>query len=123
MKRKMPGSNLKGKPVQGLEGAWHDRHGKRIRFQEKDLTYSGKFWEKKSGGLKKDLKQAMMTNIEKAGKEGELHLFVGQKGIALDDKEKLSAYRVLAQQMGYEISEYKYNKGADTVTAKIRKKE
>lgn len=67
---------------------------------------------------------AIKKNIITAALKGTIGLFVDINGISEDDKGRLSAYRVIADQIGYEIGKWKYNKksGTQSAIAPIRKK-
>ena len=116
--KKRPGGLFKGKPGEGLNGKWYDPFGKSIVFDHLDLDYSARFW---SRSRPKGLREVMIDNIITGEKEGSIGSFVSPDGILESDREKLSAYRVLAQQMGYEVGKFSFNKRAYTALASIRK--
>ena len=97
------------------------RGGKTI---SRDEAYSIMFWQQHQPD---GLKEAMIENIQNAIKLGEIGHFVAatktNKGFDIEqsDKEKLSAYRILAKEIGYEIGPYKVNERSGNVTAKIKK--
>jgi len=68
-------------------------------------------------------REAIIDNIISASETGLIGCFVNSGGITDYDKERLSAYRILAKQMGYEIGEYKFNPRSGNVTAPIRRQE
>ena len=116
--QKRPGGTLKGKPVEGLDGKWYDPFGNEIIFDSKDLEYSNRFW---SHSKPLGLKEVMIEDIITGEKSGSIGSFVSSDGILEDDREKLSAYKVLAQQIGYEVGQFSFNDGAYTALAPIRK--
>jgi len=119
-----PGGELKGVPVQGLDGQWYDIYGKKI---SKDKAFANLFWKKQEQKFKnekfvKQLKETMEENIETGYKNsGKLGSFVDPKGITQEDKEKLSAYRLLAEELGYQVGEYKFDSNSFIASAKIDK--
>ncbi len=89
-----------------------------IRRQD-DKEYARRYWIRQPPGMR----EVMERYIQKCASEGiPLRHFVGAEGIAEDDKEKLSAFRVLARQMGHEIGQYSFDKSSHVATAEIRKK-
>ena len=88
--------------------------------RDRDLKYAAMFWEK---GQPKGMLEAMSKNIQSASLEGKIHMFVNPKGISENEKMKMSAYRLLADAIGYEIGAYNFNKdGSHTATAPINKR-
>jgi hypothetical protein len=94
--------------------------------QTKDESYAEEFWQKQPAGLK----EAMEQNILAAIKAGIFSMFVApEEGKTFQDtesideesKRKLSAYRVLAKEIGYEIGPFTLNKNAHSVKATISK--
>lgn len=90
----------------------------------RDEAYSRMFWVDQPTTMRETMKQ----NVEIAFRNGLMAMFVtGQKtpegkiDIGQNDKEKLSAYRVLAKEMGYTIGSYEYKEKSGTVTATITK--
>ncbi|MEK6952751.1 MAG: hypothetical protein AABX29_07085 [Nanoarchaeota archaeon] len=111
-----PGGPLEGRPVSGIDGKWYDQFGREIKFDPKDIKYSDLFW---SRNQPRGIKEAMIDNIVSASEGGLFGCFVAANGITDYDKERLSAYRVLAKQMGYEIGEYKFNARSGNATVPI----
>jgi len=117
-----PGGKLQGKPIQGIDGQWYDKFGNKIPPQtergpkNKDEEYSQRFWDRDQPD---GLREVMIYNLESAVKRGTFSLFVDPKGITEKDKEKLSAYRLLAKETGFEIGEFVFSKETYTVTATI----
>ena len=122
--QKRPGTSLKGKPIVSLDGVtWYDPFGERILFNPTDLIYADKFWAELTSEKKENQKNIMAQNIIDAEKNGCLEMFVNPSGIVRDDKKRLSAYRVLAQQMGYQVGNFLFNPHLSKATAHLRKKE
>jgi hypothetical protein len=89
-----------------------------IRRQD-DKEYARRYWIRQPPGMR----EVMERNIKKsATEEGVIYHFVDPQGIKEDDKEKLSAFRILARQMGYDIGQYHFDKHAHVASAKVRKK-
>lgn len=134
--KKRPGGEMVGNPKKDSDGQWYNKLGEKI---SQDEAYSDLFWERqKKLGNKPELiekqKAAMAGIIKDCVKPGETvgkfsHAIeqVGgmtqelEKGIPESDKEKLSAYRVLAKELGYEIGLFQKNPENWTVTAEIKK--
>lgn len=109
-----PGGELQGKPIQGLDGQWYDKFGEAIG---KDEVYSEQFWDHQPEGMR----EAMIENIESAAQKGSFSIFAGHNGIEDHDKEKMSAYRFLAKELGYVVGPFYYNKSTYVVNATITK--
>lgn len=109
------GGELKGKPIQGPDGQWRDKFGEKISADE---AYASVFWEKQPKGKR----EVMMGSIRRAAEKGEISELIPPEGI-VDSyyKEKLSAYRLLAREMGYEIGKFIFKKQAGTAIAPIKK--
>src|SRR3989344_278502 len=117
---KRPGGVLEGKPVQGEDGKWHDRFGEKLlEDQSKDSDWTAKFWSHQPRGMEDTMKE----NLEKALEQGSITVLIGG-GKELDDfaKEKMSAYRQLARELGYEVGQFKLHKNSGTATMEIGKK-
>ncbi len=120
IQQKRPGGPLKGKPVEGLDERWYDPFGKPIKFEERDLIYAKRFW---SHNQPRGLREVMIENVLDSEKHGFLGCFVSSEGIDETNKEKLSAYRVLAQQMGYKLGKFIFNRPSFVAMAHITKSE
>src|SRR3989339_183899 len=126
---KRPGGPLVGKPVQGLDGQWYNQFGEKIEDtrrdqpRNKDADYAQRFWDK---GQPKGFREVMIGNLHNSIKEGEnegvFRCSVSPQGINDTDKEKLSAYRVLANELGYDMGPYQFNANSYIASAKIIKK-
>lgn len=129
---------MAGKSYKDDDDQWFNKYGEKIT---QDGAYSDMFWERqrqKYGSDQTELfekqKAAMAEIIKNSIKPGEsagqFHHAVEQvsgmtqeleKGIPDADKEKLSAYRILAKELGYEIGLFKKNPKSWTVSAEIKK--
>jgi len=99
-----------------------DARNKKI---ERDNEYSNKFWESQ-GEISDNVRENMKDIILDCVQRGEMAIFVGfEKNGKIDEKskQKLSAYRVLAIEIGYYIGDFVIHREAGTVIAKIYKKE
>jgi hypothetical protein len=118
-KPKFPGVKLQGRPALRDDGKWYDQFGELLpENAQRDLEYAARFWR---GNQPSGLRETMQTNIEHACLHGQLASAVSPHGMTEDDKQKLSAYRVLAGELGYLVGPYKFHKGSGTVTAPITK--
>lgn len=108
-----PGGELYGRPVQGLDGHWYDKYGTPI---SEDEEYSRRFWDK---GQPKEMRSTMIGILESSIQNGHFSSFVDPSGITEYDKEKLSAYRILARELGYTIGQFSFNKKSYIATAPI----
>ena len=118
---KRPGGPLQGRPSEGLDKKWRDKFGELLTPEKAwDMEYAARFWQHQPEGMR----EAMMSNIESAAKQNppQIGYFVDPSGITEKDKERLSAYRVLAEEMGYEVGQYVFNKQSHAALAPIHKK-
>jgi hypothetical protein len=83
---------------------------------DKDDVYAERFWEKHQY---KGLKESMMGNIRNTLDKGYFGYFASDQGIDEQDKERLSAYRKLAKEIGYEIGQFTYNPKTHEVIAPL----
>ncbi len=127
---KRPGGELQGRNVQGPNGTWVDKFNEPLGAKEStDMEYAAKFWNRQDKNLSPkyagQLRESMRGNIESAvnGKRGSIGSFVDPTGVTEEDKEKLSAYRVLAKEMGYEVGDYAFDKRSHVASAQISKKD
>lgn len=87
-------------------------------LRAEDEEYAKRYWTRQPKGMK----EVMEDYIRKSARErGLISHFVDPNKIAEDDKEKLSAFRLLAKQLGYEMGQYKFDKQTHTTTAEIKK--
>lgn len=123
--RKRPGGPIQGKPIQDFEGKWHNQSGEEIST---DAAYAQAYWnEQKIKGMPEknidQMRQSMRDTIEQQEEGGIVGIFVDKTGITDEFKRKLSAYREIAREMGYEIGEFRFNENSGNVTASIKKRE
>lgn len=120
--RKRPGGPLFQKPHQKDDGGWVHM-GEEISEQKaKDISYSMDFWRGKNDPkFERDLREAMIGSLKTAFENQRLSIFVSPEGITERDKEKISAYRVLAEEVGYKIGKFSFNKDAHVASGPIEK--
>jgi hypothetical protein len=113
-----PGGALVQRPVQGPDGNWY-MDGRRISEEDaRDYEYATRFWKR---GQPETMRQNMTEIIEKAVQEGTFYLFVDQEEMTDEDKERISAYRVLAKQIGYRVGGFTHQPGKPTACAPIER--
>lgn len=135
--KKRPGKELTIKPIE-IDGIFYDPYNPPKLFEDsdgkknykggkeidRDEAYSMMFWSKERPD---DLKDAMKDILNDSLKTGTVSIFAGaeesENGFELEQesKEKLSAYRILAKELGYIIGPYKYNEKSGNVQATISK--
>ena len=89
-----------------------DMKNKENKMTNKDIKLANEFWANAS----KHKKDQMFKSIKKAAIEGRIVLFA-----TLEDKAKLSAYRVLATKMGFTLGTWMLRKNELTAIATIKK--
>ena len=111
------------KLIRDTDGAESYYGGKEI---DRDTAYSMRFW---SRNQPEGLRDNMRVTLEAAILKGVLTFFAtsiisadGKKEIDGFNKEKLSAYRKMADDMGYTIGNFRLDQDTDTVNATITKK-
>ncbi len=84
---------------------------------EKDKENAARFFETQPA----DMRQSMIKVIEEAAKKDPPLIYVHIDG-GLSDKnvDKLSAFRILAEEMGWEIAAFDVNSISHTVSAHMR---
>lgn len=82
-----------------------------------DHNYAQRFWARVPEGMR----AAYQTSIESAARTGTLAIFVNMEGLDEKDREKMSALRLLAKELGYEVGQFRLDKRSGTVSASIRK--
>jgi hypothetical protein len=118
------------KPIRPGVEVFVDNQGNKLT---RDESYAREFWQKQPEGMK----EAMQENIKSFISEGVFHSFVepangksfdesnkdqnGKQQLDEKSKQSLSAYRLLAEEMGYEIGSYILKENAKTVEATITK--
>ena len=121
-KRRLPGGALQGRAAQGQDNKWRDQFGEVLDFNKaQDMDYAARFWARSQPT---GMRENMMTIVESSANQNppQLASFIDPSGITEKDKEKLSAYRVLAEEMGYEVGPYVLNNRSYTALAPIHKK-
>ena len=108
---------------QGKDGIWRDTEGNPV---DKDLVYAEAFWKMKReqlpGKYFDDFEKIIKEGIEVQAREsGTVGSLVSNNGLTEEDKMKLSAVRITAKSMGYEVGEFQYNDKSGTATAPIKK--
>lgn len=130
---KRPGGPLRQKPI-SVGGVDYDPFHPPKIFQntdgteeiiggrkfDKDEEYADRFWARRAKGSR----EVMVEYVHKAAqKDGFISSFVDPSGITEKDREKLSAYRKLARELGYEVGDFKFSPDAYTAIAPIKKVE
>jgi len=129
-KPKLPGGAARAKPLE-INGQFYDPYhppklvrktdgteeyvgGKTI---DRDTIYANRFWDRQPKGMK----EVMIQELHKAAADprGKIGSFVNPSGMDERDKEKLSAYRQLGKELGYEIGKYHFNPKVHTAEASI----
>lgn len=121
-KRRLPGGPLQGRAAQGQDKKWRDQFGEALDSNKaQDMDYAARFWTRSQPT---GMRENMMTIIESSANQDppQLASFIDPSGITEKDKEKLSAYRVLAEEIGYEVGPYVLNKRSHTALAPLRKR-
>lgn len=83
---------------------------------QRDLNYAVRFFSRADEGMKEQMKQGILGAV----KTGVLSLVVNINGLTELNKEKMSAYRYLADQMGFVIGQFKRTES--TAQASIQRK-
>ncbi len=105
------------KAYQKEDGSMEYRGGKPLERDQADKLYSERFWQRQPKGVR----ESMIDIIKERAEGGSFVIAVDPRGITDDDREKLSAYRDLAKQIGYEVGEYKFESKSHIVHAPIKK--
>lgn len=85
----------------------------------KDKKYAKRFWDRQPPGMREVIEGNIRKGVAESGRIG---CFVSPRGPDEKDREKLSAYRLLAEKMGYEVGSYSFNKRDYIASAPIKKK-
>ena len=85
---------------------------------ELDRVYAERFWARSPEGMR----AAYQASIESAARTGTLSIFVNMEGLDEKDKEKMSAFRLLARELGYEVGQFRVDRNRATASAPIQKK-
>ena len=89
-----------------------DMKSKENKMTNKDIKLANEFWANAS----KHKKDQMFKSLKKAAIDGRIVLFA-----TLEDKAKLSTYRVLATKMGFTMGAWMLRKNELTAIATIKK--
>jgi len=95
--------------------------------RDADVDFSARYWDRHRASGWSDLQmdrrlESMKENILSGSATGSMSFLVGDDRITDEWREKLSAYRVLARQMGFDVGAFRFNPDAGTVTAPITKR-
>jgi len=98
-------------------------HEKPIEVSVKDKSYAQEFWD---AGQPKGLKEVMSNIIlSTAASEGKMQMYVGfdreKGGFDEKSKRKMSAYRALAFEHGFLLSDFTLNENSGTATSQMFK--
>jgi len=118
-----PGEILFESPIQGRDNNWY-LFGKIVTDPTilRDIKYSEGFWQRQNNpktitSLRVAMKTAIISGITHSG---QLSVFVGKDGINNEtDRQRLSAYRLMATCMGYQVGEYSFNTRGFTASAPV----
>ena len=86
------------------------------------VNSSGILYNPIAYGVEEETGTIDYDKMEAAAIEGKLYLSAGSEKITEQDKERLSAFRLLADELGYKIGAYTRNDETHVVTASITKK-
>jgi hypothetical protein len=95
---------------------------------DRDTQYAEKYWQLRAEhgdkpklieGIKQSFRQSILDAAN--SDEKRLAIFVAAENFSEEERAKISAYRVLAKELGYEIGPYKISKGSGTAMAEIKK--
>lgn len=79
----------------------------------KHHAYAQRYFQKNSPRQKAAIQQLIADNA----KTGVINTFVDMNGMTEEDKEKLSAYIVAGDEIGYEVGPWTYNRSGGTGSA------
>ena len=83
-----------------------------------DREYAARFWKRQPEGMR----EVFQRTIESAAQLGRLSIFVTSTGLTEQDREKLSALRALAQELGYTVGQFVLDRKTHTASASITRK-
>jgi len=117
-----PGEILFELPIQGKDRSWY-LFGKKITDQTtlKDIKYSQLYWQEQDQDMIRPLRIAMKEAIKSTiQSDGQLSIFVNKDGINNNrDRQRLSAYRLMATCMGYKVGNFTFNRNSYTASAPV----
>lgn len=85
----------------------------------KDKDDAAKFWSNHDAAMR----ESMVKVLEEAMKTDPplIYVHIDAEGFSEQNRQKLAAYRVLAEEMGWEIGAFDINSIAHTVSGPMRK--
>lgn len=114
------------------DGYTKNKESQPEKEKSQDEIFAGRFWERQRDTgrskeligkfrdrLKEQIKEMIQNSPVEEGKQF-IKIFVTREGITEEDKEKLSAYRLLAKEFGYEIGAFNLNRKTGVATAEIK---
>jgi len=127
---KLPGGEYKPKPIE-INGVLYDGFHPPKEIQrpdgtvayiggrklDRDQVYAERFWQKQPKGKR----EVMIENIPRMADNGFVTSFVSQNGLSEEDREKLSAMRVLAKELGYDVGQFTFDSKTHIAKAPISK--
>jgi len=67
------------------------------------------------------MREVFQRAVERGAQTGQIGWFVDKTGITEDDRERLSALRQTAEELGYEVGNFVFSENAWTAMAPIKK--
>lgn len=114
---KRPGGELHIRNIQQPDGTWKDGYGESLSPKDaRDMAYAARFWERQPDGML----QVAKENLAKATESGQFSMVISPNGPDESDKEKMSAYRQLAKELGYDFGPFELHKNSHTITAQFQ---
>jgi uncharacterized membrane-anchored protein len=104
--------------------------------KDADAEYAERYWqymrdtykfknqeayEKFVQSTKEQMKYQLEKSVDSESGEGTFNLMVDSSGITEHDKQRISAFRVIAREMGYGIEKFSFNENSGTATAPIKR--
>lgn len=78
------------------------------------------YWAQFSEGVREGMRRRVESFINESAADGSYSLFSGGEVPDEAARQKLAAYREVAQSLGYEVGPYIYSKVSRTATAELR---
>ncbi len=94
------------KSVQNPDGTQGFIGGKEI---DTDTAYANRYWAREK--FPDEMREVFQRAIERDAPTGQTGLFVDKAGITETDKERLSALRKTAEELGYEVGNFVFRLG------------
>ncbi|OHA47750.1 MAG: hypothetical protein A2806_01480 [Candidatus Terrybacteria bacterium RIFCSPHIGHO2_01_FULL_48_17] len=126
---KTPGGPVRERPIQ-QDGKWYhfgeEVSEERATALNRDHTYARQFWQRmQEEGLSpeqiRNYENALRGQIQNHAEQGLLLENVSAGELADKDKEKLSALRELASEMGYEVGQFRRGEEPGLMRASLHK--